>query len=338
MVDSNQTSSEFNSEKMIRFILKQRKIIAICCILAIILSVIFSSPYFITPMFKSSVIFYPATTSSISKAILTNAGENQDVLAFGDEEETEQLLQILNSSIIKDQIIEKFNLVEHYNIAPTSKFKKTKLYRMFGSNVKFSRTEYMAVEVKVQDRDPQIAADIANEIALLLDKTKTNMHQERARLVFKIVKDEYLNLQEEIKIKEDSLSFLRLKGVFEYNLQVERINQQLAKEIGAGNQAGVKRLEDRLAVLAKYGRAYIDLTESLKYDIAQLNDLKIRYKRAKVDAEESLTHKFIVDNAFKAEKKSYPIRWLIVLMSTISVFFLSIIILLVIENLHRLKY
>lgn len=337
MVDSNQTSSEFNSENMLRFILKKSKIIVICCILAIIMSAVFSSPFFITPLFKSTVIFYPAASTSISKAVLSNSGD-QDVMAFGEEKETEQLLQILNSSIIKDQIIEKFDLVAHYNIAPGAKFKKTKLYRKYESNVKFSRTEYMAVEVNVQDRDAQIAADMANEIAVLLDETKTNMHQERARLAFEIVEVEYLNLKEEIKIKEDTLSFLRQKGVFEYNLQVERINQQLAKEIGAGNQAGIKRLEERLAVLAKYGRSYISLTESLKYDIAQFSDLKIRYQRAKVDAEKSLTHKFIVDHAFKAEKKAYPIRWLIVLMSTISVFFLSIIILLAIENLHKLKY
>lgn len=337
MLDSTQTSNEFNSEKMILFILKKSKIIAICCFFAIVLSAVFSSSYFITPLFKSTVIFYPAATSSISKAVLTNGG-GEDVLAFGQEEETEQLLQILNSTTIRDQIIEKFNLAEHYNIAPGAKYKKTQLYRKYASSFKFSRTEYMAVEVNVIDKDAQIAADMANEIGVLLDETKTKMHQERARSAFKIVEQEYLSLQKEVKIKEDSLSFIRQKGVYDYYTQVEMLNQQLAIDLGTGNQAGVKRLEPQLEILKIYGSAHLSLTESLSYDIAQLNDLKIRYKRAKVDAEVSLSHKFIVEDAFKAEKKSYPIRWLIVLMSTFSVFFLSIIVLLVIENLHKLKH
>lgn len=336
MAESKQASSEFNSEKLILFIFKKSKIIAICCILAVIFSAVFSSTYFITPLFESTVIFYPTASNSISKSVLSNGG-GQDILAFGEEEETEKLLQILNSSIIRDSIIEKFNLLEHYNIPLNAEFRRTKLFRKYGKNVKFSRTEYMAVEVKVYDSDAQIAADMANEIALLLDETKTKMHQERARFAFKIVEHEYLRLQHEIKLKEDSLSFLRSKGVFEYNLQVERINQQLAIDLGAGNDEGVKRLEERLSILAKYGKAYINLSESMRYDVAQLNNLKIRYQQAKVDAEKSLSHKFIVDNAFKAEKKSYPIRWLIVLMSTLSVFFLSIIILLAIESVKKLK-
>jgi uncharacterized protein involved in exopolysaccharide biosynthesis len=36
-----------------------------------------------------------------------------------------------------------------------------------------------------------------------------------------------------------------------------------------------------------------------------------------------------------AEKKSYPVRWLIVLVSTLSVFLLSIVLVLILENVRR---
>ena len=49
--------------------------------------------------------------------------------------------------------------------------------------------------------------------------------------------------------------------------------------------------------------------------------------------QEDLPQKFIVSDAYKAEKKSYPIRWLIMLVSTVSALFLTIIVIMVIEKI-----
>jgi uncharacterized protein involved in exopolysaccharide biosynthesis len=69
----------------------------------------------------------------------------------------------------------------------------------------------------------------------------------------------------------------------------------------------------------------------------QLKLLKSKFDEAKVDAEQILTQKFIVSNAYPAEKKSYPVRWIIVVISTIATLLLSIIALLVLENIRQIK-
>ena len=53
--------------------------------------------------------------------------------------------------------------------------------------------------------------------------------------------------------------------------------------------------------------------------------MKAKYEEAKVDATESLPHTFVINTAYKAEKKTYPIRWLIVVVSTIASLFLAVI-------------
>jgi uncharacterized protein involved in exopolysaccharide biosynthesis len=68
-----------------------------------------------------------------------------------------------------------------------------------------------------------------------------------------------------------------------------------------------------------------------------LAELKTKYDEAKVDAEQSIPHKFIVNNATPAEKKSYPIRSLIVLVSLVSAEFFSILILIIAEQIKRYK-
>lgn len=43
----------------------------------------------------------------------------------------------------------------------------------------------------------------------------------------------------------------------------------------------------------------------------------------------------MVNSAFPAERKSYPIRWLIISVTTISAFFFALIIILILENVKQ---
>ena len=79
--------------------------------------------------YKSTVVLFPTTTNSISKALLDeNNYQKTDILQFGEEEEAEKMLQILNSDEIRSTICQKYDLMKHYNIDSTDKFKRTKLY------------------------------------------------------------------------------------------------------------------------------------------------------------------------------------------------------------------
>jgi uncharacterized protein involved in exopolysaccharide biosynthesis len=325
----------FDSSNILLFLHKWRKPLIVVTAVALLASVIFSSPWFITPKYKSTVILYPTATNAISKALLSeNSGNEKDILAFGEDEETEQLLQILHSNRIRDKIIERYNLMDHYRINANSSFRNTRLYEEYEDNISFKRTEFMAVKITVFDTDPQMAADIANDIAELLDSTKNDMQKQRAQRAYEIVKDQYFKQRDEVAEMEDSLSKLRAFGVHDYESQAEMINQQLAIELARDNVGGVRRLEEKLEILAKYGGPYVSIRDALEYEKKQLSMLRAKYEEAKTDAEQVLPVKFVVNSAYKAERKSYPIRWLIVLVATISVFLFALILLLIVENIN----
>lgn len=336
MLNKVKGSEDFESTNFIIFLYQWRKPLIIIMAIALVASIIFSHPFFITPKFKSTVILYPTSSSSIAKALLSeNVSATQDVLQIGEEEQTEQMLQILGSSIIRDKIIEKYNLMDHYEIDRDYKYKRTELFKTYDNNITFRRTEYMAVKITVLDKDPVVAADIANNIAELLDSTKNFMQKERAIRAFYIVEAEYLELKGWIQSMEDSLTSLRKLGVHDYESQAEMINQQLAIELARGNAKGVDALEARLSNLAKYGGPYVSIRDQLEFEKKQLSDVKAKYEEAKIDAEEVLPQKFVVEGAYPAEKKSYPIRWIIVLVSTFSSFILGILVLAVLDSLSR---
>lgn len=310
-----------------------KKSILIILIVAALLAVLFSSPLFITPLYKSTAILYPTSSNSISKVLIsTTYQSNNDIMNFGESEQTEQMLQVLNSNRIRDKVMERYHLMEHYGIKPDSRYPYTKLNKLYDSRIKFRRTEYNAVRITVLDSDPELAATMANDIAELFDTTMNAMQKEVAVKAFKLVETEYNSLCAEMAALEDSLNTLRKLGVFDYEAQAEMLSQQLAVELGKSNTQGVKNIQNQLDILAEYGGAYYAITEKLDHDRLQLSLVKTKYEEAKVDATEDIPHKFVVTSAFKAEHKSYPIRWIIVTVTVLSTFLLLMLLLAVFDR------
>ena len=337
MNDKAKETEDFNSLNILYFIYKWRKPLIIIGAAAIVISGIVSLT--IHEKYKSTVILFPATTSSISKALLSdNSFKQEDVLEFGGEDEAEQMLQILNSDEIRTKICEKYNLMKHYDISASDKFKRTKLYDEFQSNITFKRTEYMSVKIEVLDNNPDTAALIANDISALHDSTKIHMQRARAKQALNIVKNEYFAKVADVKRMTDSIKIINSYGLYDYESQSEVTTGQYAIAISKGDQRAVKALEEKLKVIANYGSVYVSLRDNLEFQRKQLNLLKTKYEGTKVDVEQILPQKFVVSNAFPAEKKSYPVRWVIVVVSTLASLLIAIIAILLIENAKQFKF
>jgi uncharacterized protein involved in exopolysaccharide biosynthesis len=329
---------EMNSTNLIVYVYKWRKPLIIVSVIAAVASAIFSGPTFIKPKFESSVVLFPSTTNSVSQALLVEKTSNSsDILEFGEEEEAEQLLQILNSDEIRSKIIQRYNLMEHYEIDPNEKFARTKLYEQYGDNISFRRTQYMSVVIEVLDEDPEMAADIANEIGMLVDTVKTRIQQERAFEGFKIVRKKYNDLQKDITTLEDSLEYLRTKGVQDYEAQISVLNEQYAVALIESKSGAAKAIKTQIDTLARYGGAYISIRDQLKFYYEELAKMKTRFEQARTDAETSLPHIFIVDRAYVAEKKKYPIRWLIVAVSTLGAFLATLLLIITRDTLLKAR-
>ena len=323
----------FSTPKLLFFIINNIKILLIVSAISMIISTIIA--FSIEPRYKSSVVLFPASSVSISRSLLTNNVTEKDILRFGEEEDVEQMLQVLYSDQIRDRVIKKYNLMKHYGIDTTDSYPLTSLYDKFDQNITFRRTEYLSVKIEVLDVNADTAALIANDIAALLDSTINRMQKERAKKAFLIVEKEYFKKQAEIKLLEDSLKVIRRLGINNYESQSEVFNDAYAQAITMGRTDGAKKLEDKLNILAEYGGAYVSIRDLLVYEVEKLSALQSKYIQSKVDLNQDLPHKFIVNNAYKAEKRSSPIRWLIIVLSMLSTFILTMFLLLFIESYKK---
>lgn len=369
MFQKARESSYLESSSLLLLLVRWRKPLIIVLLSTLLTAFIFSGPLFITPKYKSSVIFFPSSTNSISKAIMDESStEKQDILAYGEEEEAEQMLQILNSDDIRNSIISKYDLMNHYEISKSEAFPLTALYERFKDNISFSRTEFMSVRIDVLDTDPQKAAEIANDIASLLDSMKIKIQSARVEEAYNIIKSSYDEKISSIRTKEDSLMHLRELGILDYSTQNEIVSSEFTnastifenetasltvlqqyrdandssivntKARIKGAEARIKYLKGQLQNLTKYGGASMSLNQQLAIDRDDLSRIKKQLDKVSVDLNHNMTPKFIVNKAEKAEKKSYPVRWLIILISLSVTFLLTIVTLLIIERVREIRY
>lgn len=328
-----QQHNSYNSKYLCKLLIEYRKPVFIILAIAALFAIVFSTPFFITPLYKSTAIIYPTSSNSISKVLISTTYQSEkDIMNFGEDEQTEQMLQVLNSNRVRDKVIERFDLMNHYDIKADSKYPYTKLNKLYDSRIKFRRTEYNAVKITVLDADAALAAQMANDITEIFDSTMNQMQKEVATQAFRLVEDEYNTLCAEMAQLEDSLNTLRRLGVFDYESQVEMLSQQLAIELGKGNTQGVSNIQKQLDIIAEYGGASYAINERLNNDRLQLSLVKSKYEEAKVDATEYIPHKFVVTSAFQAERKTYPVRWIIVTVTLLSTFLLLILCIVVFDR------
>ncbi len=321
---------DFSLTEVIRFALRWKWHVLILTALAGIAAAVFSGPKFITPKFESMVVFYPSTINSISGAVLSeNQFQDKDALEFGEEEEAEYALQILGSAPLMAKVVEHFNLMEHYGIDPQGSFPYTKLDREIKSNISFKRTELLSIEVKVRDRDPNMAAEIANYISAMLDTTKTEIQRQVALKAFQIIENEYESKLNEVEELQKAINELS-NGTGATGLITNPFNR---KNKRAARQDALQNI-DKMGSGENLG-TLLTLTESLSLQVEQLNMLQKKYEKAKVDLEEYIPHHFVVTPASPAEKKVYPVRWMIVAISVFSTFFLSLIMIILFERIRQ---
>src|SRR5690606_9296649 len=123
------------------------------------------------------------------------------------------LIQILQSSKVRDKVVQQFDLMKHYDIDPGDANKHYKLVKEYNSHILFVRTRYGSIQIDVLDKDPQLAADMANKIVDLIDTVKNEMVMERTVPAFEINKRKKEQLEADKKAVLDQLDSLAALGV-----------------------------------------------------------------------------------------------------------------------------
>lgn len=295
----------FNNTSLFKVILKWKWHIIAVTIIAAVLGAVFSGPTFITPKYKSEAILYPSNVS-----------------AYSDETFTEQMLQIMESQDIMDSVVENFDLMKHYEIGKDYKYWKTALIGEYRDNVSISKTPYDAVKIKVLDKDPQIACDMVNDIIRLYDQKVGKLH----------------------KIKRWETVQMYKKQLDEKSIFIDSLKKELSEITGNNDIINYSYLSGENSIayfnsnLKKDNETndflpeVISLIELISNESINYTDIRLEYEQELRFYNADMTFSNIISEPFAADKKSYPVRWVIVSLCSISAFILSIFVIYTLDR------
>ena len=307
-------NSFLNSIELISLLNRWKKQLMIVAGISLLASIIFSSPMFIKPKFKSTAIVYPS-----------------NLIAYSTESATEQMLQICQSSTIRDQIIRSFNLLQHYDIDSTKdRSYKTSVYRMYDENINIKKTEYESMEVTVYDISPDTAAMIADSIIHFFNLKARQLQSEKSMEVMVITGNQLTAKKAEMDSMEDLLHNYQVNyGILDFKQQSKEATRAYLRGLSNPGAKASIEAKDMMKNLQDKGAEVNSLTEHLWRVRGTYNDLKIAYENAERDVFKKLTYSNVITPPEPADKKAYPIRWLIVVVSVLSSLLMAFMIILV---------
>ncbi len=306
----------FNSADLMQLILRWKKHLIIVGLISLVGSILFSSPFFIKPKYKSFALIYPS-----------------NLIAYSTESSTEQMLQLTQSYDIRDKIINTFHLFEHYNIDTLkNKTFKSEVYKKYDENIIIKKTEYESMEITVYDTDPLIASQIADSIVHYFDLKARSLQIEKSHEVMVIALDQLKNKKNQLDSMENLLHDYSTKyGLLDYKSQSKEVTRAYMRGLTSNDTKVIKESNRIMQGLMDKGTEFNSINEHLWRLRGTYNDLKLIYENAYRDVYKELTYANVVTRPFPSDKKAYPVRWLIVLISVGSSLLLAFMILLIFD-------
>lgn len=307
-----------NLVSVIRLLVEQRKSIFIALVVSLVVSAA-GSWFLLDNYYQSTAIFYPVNQAATDRGALFGnqliSGENG---YYGSKHDANRVLTIANSRPVIDYVIEKYNLREHYDIDTTRRSWRTKLRKEFEENYKAIKTEKDAIEISLLDTDPELAATIVNDIVTKIDEYNTLHVNEVKEKQIQLISGQLEQYKSRASIYVDSLSGLGKQ----YGIKVT---------VGADGNNVVLGNDYRAVELFK------TLLKQQEGTLRELNNLQIISEQIQVTMKSNSSSLFVLESAVAADKKTSPLRSVIVLLAISGTFVLSIFYLLLAEQIRFLR-
>ncbi|HIF14022.1 MAG TPA: hypothetical protein EYQ86_01250 [Bacteroidetes bacterium] len=355
--------SNFNLLRFLESAIKWRKKILILTTLAFVLSLAVS--YIVPPTYESIATIFPSNPALSDEAFSFQSGMGTNYSdLYGSKEDIDRIISIAKSGQVLVHVINEFDLFKHYEIDTSDKekykFPLSSAMSQLKKNLKVIKTEFRGIEIKVKDKNPNMASEIANAIVSKVDMVAKDMIQtNRLKMlsIFNKAKTEKDVLVEKLT---DSLSNLRkYHSIYNHYTQSSTLTNEVTKTTASLSEykaqksvlsksykasdprllnltAQIAGLQEKLKTLTSTTSSYnlskfakaseqIKLVETKRNaELGELVRLKKIYDYYLLATNENISYIYVMEEANPAEKE-VPLMLLLVTASVLLTLFISII-------------
>lgn len=310
---------DFNLKSELEKLYKWKFTILGICLVSGALSALFTSPFFIQPLYKGQAAFIPPDLASLSTL---DFGEfSYKGVLTGTEIDVDRTVHLITTPEIKDVMAEKFDLYHSYGLLPKGAkpelTTKNLYYDIWDDRVQVKFTEYTTIQINVLDEDPEKAARMANEIVKYADEYFELLSRRKVGLA------EAKRTVSEMRARRDSfsteLTSLRTRyNIFHVDNLNDAVSQKLLKNVGPDFILNY----DRLVSLEGYVLGMNAIINQLEREIF------VREKNLRTYP----TFTYVLSNATPNYQKVKPLRGVITITVVLSTLLVSCFVILAVTK------
>jgi uncharacterized protein involved in exopolysaccharide biosynthesis len=343
-----------------------RKLFIVNFLIVVVLAVIIA--LILPKWYQATTIILPPSGSTTGVPSFLSKDLTNIATSFGLEVPSEDIYQtVLSSRTLKERIIDRFNLREIYKMQDRY---PEDVIKAFEDHMQVITRQDRAIEITVEDRDPERAAAMTNSCVAELDRIFRDITSETARKNRTYIGKRLAQVQDSIAVLSDSLKrFQEATGAISISDQVSALitsaadlkAEQLLNDVkldvlrstfgsdhpmvnqmsrtsaelnGKYNQL-LEGAEGRLFLalneLPELGRRYAELMRQTVIQQRLLEYIYPQYESALIQEQRETSNVQILDQAQTPQRKSRPTRKLIVLFAGVASLIITLVLVLLVE-------
>jgi tyrosine-protein kinase Etk/Wzc len=237
-----------------------RKTIRNICLIALIGSILLSLT--LKNYFQSTTIFYPASPELASpEQIFGTTG--QVISYFGNDRDLDRMHEIANSNEVMEYLINRFHLYSVYGFDSTNVKSRAKMREHFRSLYVAQKNKNDAIEISIEDIDPERAAEMANAARDKINEQAQQLIKNSQSRLLAAFEENIKEKTAELEVLGDSLRRLQARyGIYYGSEQGEQLAAQLSNA-----ESEITRNRARLEVLSNNPYIPRDTVEYIKANL-----------------------------------------------------------------------
>jgi tyrosine-protein kinase Etk/Wzc len=237
-----------------------RKAIRNICLLTLAGSIAIS--LFLDNYYRATTIFYPASPELANPELIFGS-TGQVTNYFGSDRDLDRLTEMANSNEVVDYMVRRFRLYEHYDIDSAKTEGPHKVRKRFRKLYSAVKNKNDAIELSVEDTDPELAAQMANAAREKIEEIGQRLIKNSQARLLATFDDNIRRKTSDLDVLADSIKRLQsFYNIYNVGAQGEELSTRLADA-----QSKIIRARAKLEILDNNPLIPPDTIQYIKADL-----------------------------------------------------------------------
>ncbi|MBS1646685.1 MAG: hypothetical protein JST67_05040 [Bacteroidetes bacterium] len=301
----------------------KRKHLLIIAFLAAAAGYIVTLPFIITPKYRSVAYVYPANMVPFFMEQQSSSVSH-----------TELLMQFLTSNDVKNEVMHRLHLAQHYKLDTLDPKFQVIFDAVFEQRVKFSLTRFESAEIAVLDKNPEMAQLMVSTLIKTTNQLIFNEHEKKFKefvAVNKVYVESHKKTLDSLKTELKQLG--EKYHLVEIESQAREAYKNYYKLLSEGKE-NVK-LSEAVANMNEHAAEFISLDNAVKNETGEYIKAQDNYNQSVRDYNRKLSYTILASAPMLPVEVYYPKRSFVIPICVLASLAFSVLYFIYFEKIQQ---